>query len=393
MPLSLLHRRRRLGQAPVPLRTPNNFARATFASNPVADHVIVPEIDDENDSLSASSSSSTDVATSPTVSWLTVYQPSNLSDADTLDNSSSLQQMSSSSSSDLEAMASIDLFPTDMWSIAQRAATLGQRRYIALPTTTANNTITARASHVHALVTQQILPQNHHSGSTPRILIVWATASRAARSRGIMRALFTGALLAGTHPDILHPADAWGRPGETVPDARPVLSCSPAALLRCEEEILPLNPTIVFAEMPIPELDDDDDDNSDDDDDDAKGGSRKLRENKNKIRINSRKRQENEAAAAAAELWRAVAGFAGSAGDERSRVYTFLDPGAAADRRVARRLRSMMRLEGVEVPPLVARMAEAGIADPVDGGDKDGGGDGVEGDGDADEGGVSLGRC
>ncbi|KAL1627346.1 hypothetical protein SLS54_002270 [Diplodia seriata] len=387
----------RLGQAPVPLRTPNNFARATFASHPVADHVIAPDIDDENDSLSASSSSSTDVATSPTVSWLTIYQPS---DADTLDNSTS--QMSSSSSSDLEAMASNDLFPTDMWSIAQRADTLGRRRYIVLPSTSANNTVAARASHVHALVTQQILPQHHHSGSAPRILVVWATASRAARSRGIMRGLFTSALLAGTHPDILHPGDVWGLPGETnVPNARPVLSCSPKALLRCEEEILPLNPTIVFAEMPVPDLDDDDDDDSSDDDYDAKGTSRKLKENRNKIKINSRKVREDRAAAATAELWHAVAGFAGSAGDERSRVYTFLDPGAAADRRVARRLRSKMRLEGVEVPPLVARMAEAGIADPVngdgdggdkDGGDKDGGGDGVECDGDPDEGGVSLGR-
>ncbi|KAF9638761.1 hypothetical protein BFW01_g9658 [Lasiodiplodia theobromae] len=331
MPLSLAHRRRSLGQLPNPPRAPIN---TTFATT-------LPAFND-NDSPSSLSPSSTQVATS--ASFFTALQGSNLSDDDMFgfDSPASLP---SDDESDSE-ISSIDLFPTDVWSIAQRAATLGHRRYVALPATTSNSTVAARASHVHALVTQQLLPRSSLALiNTPhalRVLVIWANTSRTLRSRSIMRGLFTSTLLAGTYSTRLVPARTWVT-GET-----PVLSCSPAALLRCEKEILPLNPVIVFAEMPVPE-------------------EKEIAEEKTELGgdgddqetvVESKKKDNGSQEGDVAELWHAVAGFAGSAGDERSRVYTFLDPSAEADRRAARRMREMMRLEGVEVPPLVAYMAE-----------------------------------
>lgn len=189
-----------------------------------------------------------------------------------------------------------------------------------------------------------------------------------------MRGLFTSTVLAGTYSTRLVPARTWVT-GET-----PVLSCSPAALLRCEKEILPLNPVIVFAEMPVPEEKEIAEEKTElggdgDDDQETVVDSKKKKNNGS---------QEGDVA----ELWHAVAGFAGSAGDERSRVYTFLDPGAEADRRVARRMREMMRLEGVEVPPLVAYMAEPVEKEEADDDDNENDEDG--GDSGEDGGGVLL---
>lgn len=184
-----------------------------------------------------------------------------------------------------------------------------------------------------------------------------------------MRGLFTSTVLAGTHSTRLVPARTWIT-GET-----PVLSCSPAALLRCEKEILPLNPVIVFPEMPVPEEKEIAEEKTELDGD---GGDDQ------ETVVESKKNNNGSQEGDVAELWHAVAGFAGSAGDERSRVYTFLDPSAEADRRVARRMREMMRLEGVEVPPLVAYMAEPVENEAADDGDDENdedGGDSGEGGG------------
>lgn len=130
-----------------------------------------------------------------------------------------------------------------------------------------------------------------------------------------------------------------------------MLSCSPAALLRVEEpprererakkpKKKPMPPTtpmfgegpvvMIFAEMPdvmAPELV-------------GSGGWKEV-----------------------AELWSVLAGYAGTAGEE-SQVHVLLEPGGGCSK-VARGLREVMRREGVEVPGLVAAVAERGIVDPV----------------------------
>lgn len=137
--------------------------------------------------------------------------------------------------------------------------------------------------------------------------------------------------------------------GPFLDGAQPIVSTHPDAL--CEAGRLPVDPFIVFAELP-----------ADADADDAMMG------------------------------WGDVVRYAGRAG-EASQVFMLLDAESEGDRRLAPLLRESMRHEGVEVPELVARIAERGIPDPVDSdmsAEEGEGGEGGEGGGVGEEGGVLL---
>ncbi|OJD34612.1 uncharacterized protein BKCO1_2200020 [Diplodia corticola] len=392
MPLSLIHRRRRLGQAPDPPRAPNSSIHATFATQPVSIYNIATDTDDADDaddSLSTLSSSSTETATSGTVSWLPIYQLSNCSEADTFDDSSS--------SSNVEAMSYFVPLPISMHG----------RRYVALRAATSDNTIAARASQVYAIITQEILPQHLHLEQIrlsappvfpawgppppmhPRIMVVWGDDSRAASSLDIMTGLFIDGFCGDTGA-LLRPDRSWLSHFDAF--APPILNCSPESLFRYRAEILPLGPlvVIVFAEMPTPQFDlqeaaDDELFLDDDDPDEDEGRKSEARERRRRLREQIEYLRQTRVVRAVAYMWYAVTEFAGAAVDGRGRVYTILDPRNELERIAASALQRIMLLERAEVPELVVSMAEdEEVVDPVDGN--------VDvGDDDDGEGGVSLG--
>lgn len=236
----------------------------------------------------------------------------------------------------------IDLYPLDIWSIARRRTIHGHRTYHAHAVDSPS--IPARVAALHALTTRILAPhQSLPAASRPRIVIVWSTHARATAALPALRRAYGAALNLEPYPT-----------APFLDGAQPIVSTHPDAL--CEAGRLPVDPFIVFAELP-----------ADADADDAM------------------------------MVWGDVVRYAGRAG-EASQVFMLLDAESEGDRRLAPLLRESMRHEGVEVPELVARIAERGIPDPVDSdmsaeegeggeGEED---EGEEGGGVGEEGGVLL---